>query len=110
MLMLLVRFSFCECGSVVCRSPRPAQRSVFASIGSAAAASAANASAAAVADGSAVSKLVHRQFLLEIVFFGWAARKTRHAPGRGDHSAQRRAAGGTGVECAPFVAAAVRTP
>src|SRR2546423_3423362 len=29
--MLLVRFSFCECGSVVCRSPRPAQRSVLAS-------------------------------------------------------------------------------
>ena len=29
--MLLVRFSFCECGSVVCMSPRPAQRSVFAS-------------------------------------------------------------------------------
>ena len=29
--MLLVRFSFCECGSVVCKSPRPAQRSVLAS-------------------------------------------------------------------------------
>ena len=29
--MLLVRFSFCECGSVVCMSPRPAQRSVLAS-------------------------------------------------------------------------------
>ena len=29
--MLLVRFSFCEYGSVVCMSPRPAQRSVFAS-------------------------------------------------------------------------------
>jgi len=30
-LMLLVRFSFCECGSVVCMSPRPAQRNVLAS-------------------------------------------------------------------------------
>src|SRR5437588_11559408 len=29
--MLLVVPSFCECGSVVCMSPRPAQRSVLAS-------------------------------------------------------------------------------
>ena len=33
--MLLVRFSFCENGSIVCGSPRPAQRSVFASATSA---------------------------------------------------------------------------
>ena len=32
--MLFVRFSFCECGSVVCMSPRPAQRNVLASVSS----------------------------------------------------------------------------
>ncbi len=37
--MLLVRFSFCEYGSVVCMSPRPAQRSVAASIANAVVAS-----------------------------------------------------------------------
>ena len=49
--MLLVRFSFCECGSVVCMSPRPAQRSVFASgVGGEVA------SAAASDDGAAVRR------------------------------------------------------
>ena len=37
--MLLVRFSFCEYGSVVCMSPRPAQRSVAASTANAVVAS-----------------------------------------------------------------------
>ena len=39
--MLFVRFSFCECGSVVCMSPRPAQRNVLASASRAGNASAA---------------------------------------------------------------------
>jgi hypothetical protein len=34
LLMLFVRFSFCEYGSMVCGSPRPAQRRVLASTAS----------------------------------------------------------------------------
>ena len=47
--MLLVRFSFCEYGSIVCGSPRPAQRRVFASTRGTAASAAANAAATSAA-------------------------------------------------------------
>ncbi len=47
--MLLVRFSFCECGSVVCMSPRPAQRSVLPSASTAGRANAAASAAQTMA-------------------------------------------------------------
>ena len=82
--MLLVRFSFCECGSVVCMSPRPAQRSVLAS-----ASTAASASAAASAAANGARREADRIMGLLRERGRWARLERARLPMARDHSAAR---------------------